>query len=122
MASYVSNAALNIAVNELSGRTISVKAHDGTPGNNGTNNQVLGAEVDHAASQWTPGSAGVSETTVDTEFGVLNANAATTVRAYSTWDGATFLGWADLVADIVVGAGESFSIDAGTVEFRFSRP
>ena len=121
MANYVSNAALNIAVNELSGRTISVKAHDGAPGNNGANNQVSGAEVDHSSAQWTPGSAGVSETTVDTEFGVLDANAETTVRAYSTWDGATFLGWADLVADIIVGAGESFSIDAGTVEFRFSR-
>ena len=121
MASYASTAALNLAADELTNRTITLYAYTGAPGNNGTVNR-LAPTVAVAAGGWTVASSGVSETSADAAFGVLSTTQSRTITAYGAFDGATFLGWADLTADVVVAANESFTLNAGTVEFSFARP
>ena len=122
MASYVSNHTLNLAADQATNRTVEVRVHSGAPGNAGTGNRIGTVSEDVAAGGWTAAASGVSETTGDTEFGVLSTSQSNTVTAYSLWDGANFMGWADLAADIVVAANESFTLSAGTVEFEFARP
>ena len=122
MASYMSDAGLNIAADAISAATVTVRPHTGAPGDSGTSNQVGSVTTDVAAAGWTPAAAGVSQTTAQTSFGVLSAGSIKSVSHYSLWKGATFLGWADLVATIRVPAGESFVLNAGTVRFRFARP
>ena len=122
MASYMADAGLNIAANAITSDTITLRPHTGVPGNNGASNQVGSVTVAVPAADWTPASAGVSQTRAQTSFGALSASASVRVSHYSLWNGATFLGWADLVAAITVAAGRSFVLNAGTVKFRFARP
>ena len=122
MASYVADYTLNLAADEATARTITVRIHTGAPGNSGANNQVSGASVDVAASGWSTAASGISETSADTEFGVLSTSASNTITAYSLFDGNNFMGWADLDASVTVAANESFTIDGGTIEFNFARP
>ena len=121
MASYMSEAGLNIAANAITSATVTLRPHTGSPGNSGTSNQVGSVTVAVPASGWTPAAAGVSQTRAQTSFGVLSASSVR-VSHYSLWQGATFLGWADLAAAITVAAGRSFVLTAGTVRFRFARP
>ena len=122
MASYVSDATLNQAVDAITNQTIQVRVHSASPGNAGTSARIGSSSVDHAAAQWTAGSGGVSETTVDSAFGVLDSANSQTVTHYSLWASTTFLSWGDLASSVTVAAGESFTINSGTIEFRASRP
>ena len=122
MASYVPDTTLNIAANTVTNTTIQVRIHTASPGNNGTASRIGTVSADHPASEWTDAAAGVSETTVASAFGVLSTTLETTVTHYSLWDGVNFRGWGDLTTPLVVAAGESASLNAGTVEFRFMRP
>ena len=120
MASYMSDAGLNIAANAITSATVTLRPHTGAPGSNGASNQVGSVTAEVAAAGWTPAAAGVSQTRAQTSFGVLSASSVR-VSHYSLWLGATFLGWADLSANITVAAGRSFVLSAGTVRFRFAR-
>ena len=122
MASYASDALLNLAADAATAQTIQIRLHSGAPGDAGTANRVAGVSVDVAAGGWTAAAGGVSETTADAAFGVLSASASVTVRAYSLWRGSTFLGWADLTGAVTVAANESFSLRMGTVQVEFQRP
>ena len=128
MASYMSNSALNDAANDATSGTISIRLHDGAPGNSGTSNRIGSIEEDVAAAGWTAAASGVSETTADTNFGVLDASNSVDVEAYSLWDGSTFKGWADVfqpgttTVGVTVAAGRTFTLSAGTVQFEFARP
>ena len=122
MASYMANYGLNIAADALSNRTITVMLHTGAPGNAGTANQITGAEVDVAASGWTTAASGASETSGDTDFGVLSTSISRTVSDYSLWDGNNFIGWGDMSSNVVVAANESFTLNSGTVSMEFARP
>ena len=122
MASYVSDATLNQAVDAITDQTIQVRAHSGPPGSTGTANRIGTASVDHPAAEWSDGSGGVSETTVDSELGVLDSANRQTVTHYSLFAGTTFLLWADLASPVTIGAGQSFTISRGTVEVRVTRP
>ena len=99
-----------------------MRVHSASPGNNGTTGRIGTSSVDHPAAQWTAGSGGVSETTVDSAFGVLDSSNSQTVTHYSLWASTTFLSWGDLASSVTVAAGESFTINSGTIEFRASRP
>ena len=121
MASYMADAALNRAADELTSQTLTLYVYTGAPGNNGTANRLV-PTVAVAAGGWTAAASGVSETSADAAFGVLSTTQSRTITAYGVFDGATFLGWADLTADVVVAANESFTLNAGTVEFSFARP
>ena len=122
MPSYMSDAALNRAADAQSVNPVTVQLHDGAAGDDGSTNQIAGAAVDVAAVGWTDAVLGVSETVDVTAFGVLSGTDETTVMIYSNWDGATFLGWADFAAPVVVPAAEEFTANAGTIEFQFVRP
>ena len=122
MASYVSDDTLNIAVDAITDQTVQVRVHSGSPGNSGTSNRIGSASVDHPASEWTAGAGGVAETNTDSAFGVLDSSNSQTVTHYSLWASTTFLSWGDLASSVTVAAGESFTINSGTVEFRASRP
>ena len=124
MASYMSMHGLNIAADAVTNRTVTLYLYIGAPGNNGTANR-LSDTVDVPTAGWSEGSGqtdGVSETLADAAFGVLSTTASTTIAAYGAFDGSNFLGWADLTAPVVVAANESFTLNAGTVEFSFARP
>lgn len=122
MASRVSDAALNIAADAVTSQAITVRLHDGAPGDAGTGNRIGTVSQTVAAGGWTAASGGISETAADVVFGVLSTTQSHTVTAYSLWRGNTFLGWADLQANVAVAANEAFTITAGTIEFRFARP
>ena len=62
MASYMSEAGLNIAANAITSATVTLRPHTGAPGNSGTSNQVGSVTVAVPASGWTPAAAGVSQT------------------------------------------------------------
>ena len=122
MASYMSDYTLNLAADHVTDRTIQLRAHSGSPGNNGTANRIGAASVDVAAAGWGAAAAGSSDIDADAEFGVLDAGNANTVTAISKWAGANFLGWADMTADVVVAANEEFTLNAGQVSVDFTRP
>ena len=118
MANYMADAALNIAADAVAERTISVRIHSGAPGNAGTGNRIGAFSQDIAANGWTAAASGRVENSAAVAFGAIGA---VTVRHYSLWAGATFLGWGDLAAAVVVSAGETFSIDANTIDILFER-
>lgn len=128
MASYAADGLLNLAANDVTNRTISVRIHSGAPGNAGTANRIGTHEVDVAAAGWTAAASGASETTADTDFSVLDTANSQTVMAYSLWNGGTFLGWGDVyqagttTVGVAVAANEEFKLNAGTVEISFARP
>ena len=122
MAVYMHNNALNIAADAVTNRTISIRIHDGAPGNSGTNNRIGSHEEDVAASGWTAAANGRSENNAAVAFGVLSSGSSNTVRAVTFWDGNTFLGWADLASDVTVAANETFTLQANTVDIVFARP
>ena len=122
MANYMSEAALNLAADRIVSMTVQVRIYSGGPGNSGTANRIPNVSVDHPGDEWTDAAGGVAETNVNSVFGVLDAANAQTVMAYGCFVGNIFLGWADLVNPITVAAGESFTLNSGTVECRFQRP
>lgn len=121
MASFVSNYTLNRVANDVTSETVTVKLHTASPGSAGLSGTISGASEDVAAAGWTAASGGVSETTADTEFGVLSTSSTNIVTIYSLWHGANFIGWADLASSITVAANEEFTITAGTIELEFAR-
>ena len=128
MASYLAGEALNRAADHLTSGSRAVQLHSDAPGNAGVNNRIGAISLDVAAAGWTDAAGGVAETSADSNFGVLDSDNAVRVEAYSVWDGAAFLGWGDVyqpgtvVVGVDVAAGRTFTLLAGTVEFRFSRP
>ena len=120
MANYTAAGLHNEAANDVTAETITVRLHTGSTGNSGNNNQIAGATANVPSSSWSSASGGRSQTAAALDFGVLSTSQENTVRAYSLWKGATFLGWADLVADVAVAANETFSLNAGTVAIVFS--
>ena len=122
MAVYMHNNALNIAADAVTNRTISIRIHDGAPGNSGTNNRIGSHEEDVAASGWTTAANGRSENSAAVSFGVLSSSDSHTVEAVTFWDGSTFLGWADLASNVTVAANETFTLQANTVDIVFARP
>ena len=125
MASYMANYALSLAADEVANRTLTVKIHTGAPGNAGTASviQKSGSDVavDVAANGWKAAVNGRVENQNAVAFGVLSTTASITVTDYSLWDGANFVGWADLGSNVTVAANEEFSIDAATIDILFSR-
>lgn len=122
MASYMSGAALNIAANAVTAGDIDVRIHSGAPGDAGTQNRIGTHQVRVPAAGWSDAAGGIASNNVDVEFNVLSNTVATTVAAYSLWQGATFLGWADLVVPVTVQATERFTLAATTVAVEFERP
>ena len=128
MASYLADSALNDAANNATSSTVSIRIHSDAPGDAGTDNRIGTFEQDVAASGWTAAASGVSETSAATNFGVLDADNDVDVHAYSLWVGTVFKGWGDVyqtgttTVGVTVAAGRTFSLKAGTAEYRFSRP
>ena len=126
MAHYESAALFNLSANDVTNRPLAVRLHDGAPGNNGTANRIGTIEEDVAASGWTAGSSGGSETTAETDFGELSPTDAFTVEAYSVWNGNTFLWWASVwqvgttTVGVAVAAAEEFKMAAGEISITFS--
>ena len=128
MASYMADYGLNLAATELTERTLQVRLHDGAPSSMGTTNRIGSVSVDHPSSEFAAAASGVAATNVATAFGVLDAGNAQTVRAYTLWDGANFVGWADVyqpgttTVGVAVAAGAAFNLASGQVRVRFTRP
>ena len=126
MASYQSADLLNLAANDLTNRTLSVRLHDGAPGNAGTGNRIGAISVDIAAGGWTDAVAGAVVTSADTSFGVLSSSGRTDVDAYSVWSGNDFLWWADVyqtgttTVGVRVPSNFEFTISAGEIGLTFS--
>ena len=112
--------ALNLAADELTGRTVTIKLHTGDPGSAGTDNAVSGAEEDVAASGWSDASSGRTANSSAVSFGVLSTSGSTTVSHYSLWDSSNLMGYDSLSADVTVAANESFSLNADTAAFNLS--
>ena len=130
MANYMSDAALNLAANEIVGGTVEIRLHSAAPGNDGTANRIGAIAKNVAESDWTAAANGGVESENDVEFGVLRSNASQTVEAWSGWLGGTvFLGWGDVFTlvngvrthPVVVPANQAFTIPAGELSFEFTR-
>ena len=123
MAVYMHNNALNIAADAVTNRTISIRIHDGAPGNSGTNNRIGSHEEDVAASGWTAASSGRSENSRGRGLrrAVLGQHQHRPGR-HLLGRVNTFLGWADLASDVTVAANETFTLQANTVDIVFARP
>lgn len=128
MASYMSDAALNLAADHVTNRTVQLRLHSAAAGNAGTTSRIGAVSADVAAGGWSAAAGGEVTTSGPVNFGILDAASAQTVRSVSAWDGATFLGWADVYqpgttnVGVSVAAGRSFTLNAGTFKFRFRRP
>ena len=127
MASYVSDYGLNFAADLITDRDIEVRIHDGAPGNAGANNRIGSVAVTLLGASFGSASGGISETLTDTYFGVLDSTNSHDVEAYSLWIGGNFYSWADVyqpnttIIGVTVDVGESFTINAGTIEIRAAR-
>ena len=117
----IADEALNIAVNAITNRTISVHLHDGAPGDACTGNRIGTVSTDVASTGWSAGSGGISDNVGAVAMGVLSTTDSNTVTAYSLFDGNACLGWANFASSVAVGANESFSINAGTIDITFGR-
>ena len=123
MANYVTANGLNLAANALTAAaTTEIRLHSDPPGNAGTQNRIGAVSANIAAAGWTVAASGASETSAATTFGVLDAANQHVVKAYTLWQSSVLIGWADLMAEVTVGANESFSIAAGGIEFTAARP
>ena len=114
MASFTSDAELNIGVNAITSAAQTCRIHTGIPGNNGTASRIGSLSQNLAAATWSAASGGDSAYGAAVDFGVVDSNSAQTVTHYSRWQGNTFLGWGSITSTAVP-AGDEFSINSGEI-------
>ena len=117
----LSNDELNRNVDYATASSMSCRIHTGLPGATGTANRVAEAQS-MAAANWTDSATGSSSYGAALNFGIIDANAATTVTHYSLYRGAAYVGWKALAASVTVPAGAAFSINADTIEYEMTTP
>ena len=111
----LSDAELNRCADYIVALALTCRIHTGDPGGAGIDDRIGTLSKNLAAASWSDAANGDVQYNADVPFGVLDADANQTPSHCSVWRGNAFVGRAALSSSVLVIAGGTFKINAGTI-------